>query len=71
MPNRRYAVVQVGDEWRIVGELRQIGHFRTRAEATMATVRLGALAEQEGCSVELLVQERFGELRSFAAWDES
>ena len=64
MSLRRYAVVQVGQEWRIIGAERQMGHFGSFAEAALATARLGALARREGCAVEVLIQEQFGELKS-------
>lgn len=63
MSQRRYAVVQVGEEWRIVGQ-RQMGHFPCRDSAALATARLAAQAVQEGYQVELLIQERFGQLKA-------
>ena len=62
MTKRRYAIVQVGEEWRIIGAERHIGHFGSRAEAALAGAKLAAVALEEGASIKVLVQDSFGEL---------
>ena len=63
MPMRRYAIVRDGLEWKIVGG-NVTAHFPSCAAAAFASARLAVEAADEGDEVEVLVQERFGELRS-------
>ena len=62
MTTLRYAVVQVGDVWKIVCERRHIGHFSTREAAGRAGAQLAREAANSGYDVELLVQGMFGEI---------
>ncbi len=62
MTTLRYAIVKVGDEWKIVCERRQIGHFATREAASRAGAQLAKEAAHSGYDVELLVQGQFGEM---------
>jgi hypothetical protein len=63
MPIRRYAIVRDGAEWKIVGgEI--AARFPSCAAAAFASARLAVEAADEGDDVEVLVQERFGQLRS-------
>jgi hypothetical protein len=63
MPMRRYAIVRDGAEWKIVGG-DVSARFPSCAAAAFASARLAVEASDEGDEVEVLVQERFGQLRS-------
>ena len=63
MPMRRYAIVRDGTEWKIVGG-RIAVRFPSCAAAAFASARLAVEAAEDGDDVEVLVQERFGQLRS-------
>ena len=54
MTSRRYAILRVGDFWRIVGR-RQAEDFPTRDAVALATARLAAQAIQDGYRVELVI----------------
>ena len=54
MSNRRYAILRVGNFWRIVGR-RQAEDFPTRDSVALATARLAAQAIQDGYQVELVI----------------
>ena len=54
MTSRRYAILRVGDFWRIVGR-RQAEDFPTRDSVALATARLAAQAVQDGFQVELVI----------------
>lgn len=56
-------VVRFVDGWRLVSRGRRWGRFAHRAGAETAAWRLAALAQDLGQDVELIVQERHGELR--------
>jgi hypothetical protein len=58
----RYAVLRMGDEWKIVTGGARIGHFRTRQLALQAGARLAREASLLGHEVELLVQDERGGL---------
>jgi hypothetical protein len=62
MASLTYAVLQVGDEWRIVCDRRHIGHFATRDEASRVGALLAHEATTSGHDVEMLLQGRFGEM---------
>ena len=62
MTTLRYAIVKVGDVWKIVCERRQIGHFATCEAASRAGAQLAKEAARSGYDVELLVQGLFGEM---------
>ena len=62
MTTLRYAIVQVGDVWKIVCERRQIGHFATCEAASRAGSQLAKEAASSGYDVELLIQGLFGEM---------
>ena len=55
MTSRRYAILRVGDFWRIVGGRRQAEDFPTRDAVALATARLAAQAIQDGFQVELVI----------------
>ncbi len=63
-----YAVLQIGNEWRVVCERRHIGHFDNREDALTIAAGLVKQALEAGCETELLVLdpasklvgERFG-----------
>lgn len=57
-----YAVLQIGEEWRVVCQRRRIGHYSTRSEALRIGAALAREALAEGCEVELMVQDDAGEL---------
>jgi hypothetical protein len=63
MTMRRYAIVRDGAAWRIVGGDIEI-LFPSCAAAAFASARLAVKAAEDGDEVEVLVQERFGQLRS-------
>jgi hypothetical protein len=54
MTSRRYAILRVGDFWRIVGR-RHAEDFPTRDAVALATARLAAQAIQDGFQVELVI----------------
>jgi hypothetical protein len=54
MTSRRYAILRVGDFWRIVGR-RRTEDFPTRDAVALATARLAAQAIQDGFQVELVI----------------
>ena len=60
----RYAVLQFGDEWKIVTGRQRMGHFQTRQLALQAGARLAREARLIGHDVELLVQDKYGGLLS-------
>jgi hypothetical protein len=62
MATLRYAVLQVGDVWKIVCERRHIGHFASCEAASRAGAQLAREATYSGYDVELLVQGLFGEI---------
>jgi hypothetical protein len=64
MATIRYAVLRVGREWRVVCERRQIGHFRTQAQAVMAGAQLAREAVSSGHVVEFMLQGPTGLLES-------
>jgi hypothetical protein len=49
-----YAVLQIGDEWRVVCERRHIGHFDNREEALTIAAGLVRQALAAGCDAEIL-----------------
>lgn len=61
-----YAVVRVGDEWRVVCARKAMGHFVERDQAVSAASALAAEAAREGRRTEVLIQSETGELKS--AW---
>ena len=63
MPTRRYAIVRDGTEWKIVGGA-VAARFPSCAAAAFASAVLAVEAVEDGDEVEVLVQERFGELRT-------
>ncbi len=62
MTTLRYAIIQVGDVWKIVCERRHIGHFANREAASRAGAQLAREAANSGYDIELLVQGMFGEI---------
>ena len=56
----RYAVLQVGPEWRVVCSRRRIGHFPNRTQAVEAGARLAREAVESGHAVEFMVQDHTG-----------
>lgn len=58
----RYAVIQVGHEWRVASNRRSFGHFRSSRSALVIAESLAREAADEGHATELLVQEPFGRL---------
>lgn len=61
-----YAVVRVGEEWKVVCARNAMGHFACRDEAIVAASALAAQAAAAGHVAEVLVQTDSGELRQ--AW---
>jgi hypothetical protein len=60
MATIRYAVLQVAEEWRVVCERRQIGHFPSLGSAVDAGARLAREAVTSGHAVEFMVQDATG-----------
>ncbi len=58
----RYAVLQIGDEWRVVCERRRIGRFIDRDSAVSIGAGLAREALAAGHVVEFMVQGPCGEL---------
>ncbi len=61
-----YAVVRVGEEWKVVCARKAMGHFAQREEALVAASALAAQAAAAGHAARVLVQTDSGELRQ--AW---
>ena len=61
-----YAVVRVGEEWKVVCARKAIGHFAQRDEALVAASALAAQAAAAGHAARVLVQTESGEL--LQAW---
>jgi hypothetical protein len=64
MTMRRYAIVRDGVGWKIVGGGVAGTHFPSCAAAAFASARLAVEAAENGDEIEVLVQERFGQLRT-------
>jgi hypothetical protein len=64
MTMRRYAIVRDGVGWKIVGGGAAGTHFPSCAAAAFASARLAVEAAENGDEIEVLVQERFGQLRT-------
>ena len=64
MRTLRYAVLRIGEEWRVVCERRRMGHFFNRNDAIRTGAALAREALAEGCDVELMVQGDAGELHA-------
>jgi len=64
MGTLRYAVLQIGEEWRVVCQRRRIGHYATRTDAVRIGAALAREAVAEGRPVELMVQGEAGELHT-------
>lgn len=62
MTTLRYAVLQVGAEWRVVCARRRMGRFATRDQAIGVGVGLAREAVASGHEVEFMVQGAGGEL---------
>ena len=62
--NLTYAVVNCGGVWKIIGDRRRIGTFRTPEEAVDTARRLSREAVAGGCEVSLFLQETTGLLVS-------
>lgn len=65
MAKLSYAVLQIGDEWRVVSGRRRMGHFSSKTLAIAAGVRLAREAMATGHQVEFLVQDQCGYLLEF------
>jgi len=62
-PKGRYAVVRVGDHWRLMHGARTIGQFGSLEAASGVAEALCRAVANVGFDVELTVQTRTGELR--------
>lgn len=56
-------VVRLADAWTIVASGRRWGRFAYKVDAEEAALRLARRIDQSGEAVEVMVQERWGELR--------
>jgi hypothetical protein len=65
MAKLSYAVLMIGDEWKVVSGARRMGHFATKALAVNAGTRLAREAMAAGHEVEFLVQDRGAYLLQF------
>jgi hypothetical protein len=60
------AVVRVGDVWRLVHSGRQWGRFDYQVDAVEAALRLARKAATRGRRIEVLIQDRWGEVSPLA-----
>ena len=60
------AVVRIGDVWRLVHSGRQWGRFDYEIDAVEAAIRLTRKAMAAGRRMEVLVQDRWGEVSPLA-----
>jgi hypothetical protein len=60
------AILRIGDGWRVISDGGSVGDFPYRVDAEEAALRFAAAAEGSGRTVEILLQQPSGELRSFA-----
>ena len=58
-----YAVVRMGQEWKVVCARNAMGHFTCRDEALVAASALAAQAAAAGHAALVLVQSDSGELQ--------
>ena len=58
-----FSVIRWADVWTIVAKGRRWGRFGYRVDAEEAVLKLAAQGRVEGQSVEVLIQNRFGEMR--------
>ena len=56
MDQHSYAVISCGNEWRLLTEQRQFGHFHRRASAWAVAVELAKEASASGQRVSLYLQ---------------
>lgn len=61
-PSFSYAVVQVGEVWKVVCARKAMGHFGNRDAAVGTACGLARAAEEEGHFAEVLIQSETGEL---------
>lgn len=61
-----YAVVRMGEEWKVICARNAMGHFARRDEAIIAASALAAQAAAAGHAAQVLVQTDSGEL--LQAW---
>ena len=59
-----YAVLQVGDEWKVVCARKAMGHFGDREDAIAAASALAAQAARAGRETEVILQSETGELKT-------
>jgi hypothetical protein len=57
------AVIRIADEWRVVSDGHPMGGYDYRVDAEEAALQLAARVRAAGRTVELLVQDRNGDLR--------
>lgn len=69
MSRLTYAVIRDGDCWRILSGRSRMGHFPTWRDAAEATVNLAREAARADHAVEVLIQDRAGELWPVAQFD--
>lgn len=62
MATIRYAVLQIGEEWRVISARRRIGRFPSRDSAVSTGAGLVREAVASGHAVEFMVQGSGGEL---------
>jgi hypothetical protein len=62
-PETLFGVIHLPEGWRIFANGRRLGRFEFRVDAVEAVLRLAREAMAKGHRVQVLVQERFGELQ--------
>lgn len=61
----QFAVIRHEDMWRLLRDGERLGRFRTWDAARACALRLYEDASSRGQPAELLIQDRFGQLRDY------
>lgn len=69
MGHLAYAIIRDDDSWRILSGQRRMGRFATWREAAEAAINLAREAARADHEVEVLIQDRAGELWPVAQFD--
>lgn len=62
---QQFAVIRHEDMWRLLRDGERLGRFRTWDAARACAVRLYEDAASRGEPTELLIQDRYGQLRDY------
>lgn len=60
--DEQFAVLRFAAEWRVLRNGRDSGHFDYQVDAVETAIRLADTARREGRTVEVLVQDKCGQI---------